>query len=153
VSFWTDVPEVLDGDGNVITPAVPAPPPIDASAITPSVADVAALERTRTIHDDLTEVSTFDSQTRPSDVECQELIQQSLGEMLTILPACVDPAWNGPIRAAIALRAAQLVEVSYYREQAMSPGGPAATHAAQYVALLQGLQRAIPGAVTLPLVA
>jgi hypothetical protein len=153
VSFWTDVPEVLDGDGNVITPAVPAPPPIDTSAITPSVADVSALERTRTYHDDLTEVSVFDSQTRPTDVECSELITQAVGEMLAVLPSNVDAAWNEPIRAAIALRAAQLVEVSYYREQAMSPGGPAATHAAQYVSLLQGLQRAIPGAVTLPLVA
>ena len=119
------------------------PPPIDLVEVTPSVDDVAILERTRTVHDDLTEVSTFDSETRPTDIECQELIAQALGEVLVALPPNVDMAlWAEPIKRVVALRAASLVEASFYREQAMA--GPAAAHALAFANELQALQRLVP---------
>jgi hypothetical protein len=137
VSFWTDV---TLPDGTVI----PAPPPVDLAQITPSVDDVAILERTRTVHDDLTEVSTFDSETRPTDVECQELIAQALGEVLAALPPAIDMTlWAEPIKRVIALRAASLVEQSFYREQATATG-VAATHALAFANELQALQRLVP---------
>jgi hypothetical protein len=141
--FWTDV---TLPDGTVI----PAPPPVDPTRVTPSVADVAILERTRTIHDDGSEVSTFDPDTRPTDVEVTELVDQAAGEVLGQLPSNVDPIWYPAIQRLIALRAAALVEISFYREQAMA--GPAAAHTAQLAAELQALQKLIPG-VVLPLVA
>jgi len=125
------------------------PPPVDPTQVTPSVADVAILERTRTIHDDGSEVSTFDSETRPTDVEVSELIDQALGEVCGMVPSNVDPIWYPAIRRLVTLRSAALVEVSFYREQAMTP---AAAHTAQFTAELQCLQKVMPG-LTLPLVA
>jgi hypothetical protein len=125
-------------------------PLVDPTQVTPSVADVAILERTRTLHDDGSEVSTFDPNTRPTDVECSELIDQATGEVLGQLPPYVDPIWYPAIKRLIALRAAALVEVSFYREQAQA--GPAAVHATTFQTELQALQRIIPGLIP-PLVA
>jgi hypothetical protein len=116
---------------------------VDLARITPSVADVAILERTRTIHDDGSEVSTFDSETRPTDVECQELIAQALGEVCAALPPNIDMAlWAEPIKRVVTLRASSLVEVSFYREQAMT--GPAAAHSAAFANELHALQGLVP---------
>jgi hypothetical protein len=136
--FWSPITQ---SDGSTLAP----PPAIDLAQVTPTVDDVAILCRTRTIHDDLTEVSTFDTETRPTDVECQELISQALGEVLVALPPNVDMTlWASPIRRVIALRAAGLVETSFYREQATAPAGPAAAHAAAFANELRALQGLIP---------
>jgi hypothetical protein len=133
--FWSDVTQ---SDGTVL----PSPPPIDLAQVTPSVGDVAALERTRTIHDDGSEVSTFDANTRPTDVEVTVLISQATDAVIGRLPLRVDTVWYASIRRAIALRAAQLVEVSYFREQATA--GPAAAHATQFTSELQALLKTLP---------
>jgi hypothetical protein len=125
-------------------------PPVDPTQVTPTVADVAILERTRTVDDTGAEQTTFTSDTRPTDVECSELIDQASGEVLGQLPSNVDPIWYPAIQRLIALRAAALVETSFYREQAQA--GSAATHATVYASELLALQKIIPGLV-LPLVA
>jgi hypothetical protein len=126
------------------------PPPVDPAQVTPSVADVAALEATRRVQSDGDEADTFTSDTRPTDVQCQDLIVQATQEVTGMLPACCDPIWYAAIRRVIALRVASLIEVSYYREQAQA--GPAAAHATQFVAELQTLQKVIP-CLVVPLVA
>jgi hypothetical protein len=96
---------------------LPAPPLVDRDQVTPSVSDVSALERTRTIQQaDLTEVSVFDSQTRPSDVEVAGLIDLATDEMLGQLPSHIDESWYSAISRLICLRASTLIEISYYRE-------------------------------------
>ena len=97
-------------------------PPIDPDAVTPTVDDVAKLERTRTIHDDLTEVTTFDSQTRPTDVEVEVLIDQAVDDVLNGLPSQFDPAHWPKAKRVVTLYAAMLVEGSYYKEQATARG-------------------------------
>jgi hypothetical protein len=126
------------------------PPTVDPTQVTPSVADVAILERTRTVDDSGAEQTTFTSDTRPTDVECSELIDHALGEVLGLIPTNVDPIWYPAIQRLVALRAAALVEISFYREQAQA--GPAAAHTSQFASDLQVLQKVIPGLV-LPLVA
>ena len=97
-------------------------PEIDSAQVTPSVEDVAKLERTRTVHDDLTEVSTFDSETRPTDVECQELVQQAVKDVLSGLPSQFDPQHWPKAKRVITLYSAMLVEGSFYKEQALTRG-------------------------------
>ena len=97
-------------------------PVVDPAQVTPSVDDVAKLERTRTYHDDLTEVTTFDSETRPTDVECQELIQQAVRDVLSGLPSQFDPQHWPKAKRVITLYSAMLVEGSYYKEQATARG-------------------------------
>jgi hypothetical protein len=143
IPFWTDITQ---SDGSTLA----APPPVDLAQVTPAVADVAILERTRTYHDDLTEVSVFDSDTRPTDVEVQALITQATDEVLGQLPSHVDASWYPAIRRLITLRSAALVEISFYKEQALAAA--AVVHTAQYASELQTLQKRIP-CLILPLVA
>lgn len=148
-----------------ITPTPPAPlipfwgdngpPPVDPAQVMPTVDDVAALERTRTIDDTGAEQMTFGPDTRPSDVECQALIEQATDEVLARLPTNMAAIWYPAISVVIALRTAGMIEASYYREQSMaaSSDGSAATWTNRYQAGLDALQRLIPPGPVLPLVA
>lgn len=84
--------------------------------LTPSVDDVAALERTRTFDDDSQDQGTFNALTKPTDADVEKLIQQALDDTLAALDPAVDPVHYGPIRRAITLGAAILVEGSFFRD-------------------------------------
>jgi hypothetical protein len=131
------------------------PPVVDPVQVTPSVDEVASLERTRTLDNSGQEQETFTSSTRPTDVEAQTLIGVAADEVLARLPTNIDPAFYPSIAAVISLRAASLIEVSYYREQALSGGsdGTAATWTGRYQAGLDALQKIIAPGPNLPLVA
>jgi hypothetical protein len=93
-------------------------PPIDAEQITPSTSDVAILERTRIVEPGGGDPGDFTDNTHPTSDEVEELIQHAIDITLNLLPAQVDPRHYEAIERAIALRAASLVEASYFREQA-----------------------------------
>jgi hypothetical protein len=135
--FWSDV---TLPDGTVLA----APPPVDPVACTPTVDDVAALERTRTVDAVGGDIGAFTSTTHPTDVECQALIDQALDEVLARLPLHADPVWYPAIRRLVALRAAAMVETSYYREQSLMGGSSAAMWTDHYTVEIAALTAVIP---------
>jgi hypothetical protein len=130
----TVVPLSSAGNGDV------AYPPVDTTAVTPTVDEVARLERTRTFHDDGTEVSTFDSATRPTDTECAGLIDQAVSFVLGFLPSAFDPAHYDSTKQVIALYTAMLIEGSFFKEQNL--GSPLPWEA-EYTVAVQRLEETI----------
>lgn len=94
-------------------------PTLDPADVTPTVDDVALLERTRTIVDsDDTEEVTFTNATRPSADEVTELISTSVPLVLSDLPHLnINPDHYSQISHAIALYTAILIEGSFFRNQ------------------------------------
>jgi hypothetical protein len=133
--FWSDI---TTGNGTVIT----APPAPDPTAIKPTVDDIGKLCATRTIDTAGDQVGTFTSDTVPTDLEVSALIDVACDETLGQFPPNVDPVWWPALGRMVALRAAALVEIGYYREQALA--GPGSTHLSQYAAELQALKALVP---------
>lgn len=157
-SFWTDVPgaplvdpftgaPVLD----VVThlplygPPVPCPPVISKEDVRPDPDDVAALSRTRTVDQGGSDTGAFTETTHPNLAEVEDLIDQSVIDVLGHLPSHVDPIWHEAISRAICIRAAFTIETSFFREQAAT-SGPAAEYGARFTTDLASLQALIPKA-------
>jgi hypothetical protein len=138
----SDLPPLLTSDPPPLPPFWDGgPPPIDRAVVTPTVEDVAALERTRTIGTGGEDVGTFTTETHPTDGEVEALIDEALDVVLDQLPDHIDPLWYAPIRRVVALRAAVSLDTSYYREQS-----PASAWSERFAADLAALQAAIPHA-------
>lgn len=121
------------------------PPPLDPAQVRPSVQDVADLEAVRRYDSFGNELDSFTDETRPSDVQVERLIDDSMDEILPQLPPCIEPFWFPAISRLVALRTASAVELSYFKEQAVAAAGPT-SRTAQYQDVLDGLQAAIPKA-------
>jgi hypothetical protein len=96
--------------------------------LTPTVDDVALLLRTRTISGTSTglggdtgaaEITTFTEDTRPNEDEVRRLIQMAEDTILGRYGGEeeVPPAAEGQVRLGIAVYAARLIELSFFREQ------------------------------------
>ena len=83
----------------------------------PTPADVAALLRARTKDSAGTELGTFTVNTRPTDVQVQQLIVLAEGDVLIQVGDELGPVTAAEATSMIALRAACMVEVSYWPEQ------------------------------------
>lgn len=98
-----------------------------AGGIRPTVKEVAALLRTRTVGESSGglggdtgpgDVTTFTDTTRPTAEEVEGLISQAIEAVLGALPAGFDAvAFNPRVRHLVTLYAAILVEGSFFREQ------------------------------------
>jgi hypothetical protein len=94
-------------------------PTIQPSDVTPTLADVVLLERSRTRHpDDGTDVGTFDATTEPTDVEVTALITEATNLVLTNFHPAISPEHYDQIKTAVALLTAILIEGSFFRNQA-----------------------------------
>ena len=125
-------------------PGQPTFPPIDRTQCAPTSDDVALLEATRTIDTAGDELGEFTSDTRPTDVQTDALIQQALEMVLTPLPDRVQENLYPRIRQAVALQAAILVETSFYREQANT--GSITAMQSTLAAMLDSIQEDAGGA-------
>lgn len=114
----------------------------------PTVEDVAILLRTRTVKGVATglgadsgsgDFTTFDSTTRPTAVEVELLISHAAEEVAAALPDIVEHQFWLAIRRTVALRAASLIEQSFFRESAV-----ASELDQMFTADLRALQAAIP---------
>lgn len=118
-----------------------------ALAYTPSVQDVANLLRARTRVLAGSEAGTFTDDTVPTDDQVTGLIDTAMAFVaggLGDVPegsACEEGA-----RGLAAIKAAQLVEISYYPEQ-VAPGGTVDQLRALYDELLLAVQNCIGGGV------
>lgn len=79
--------------------------------ITPTVAQISALERTRTVTEGSNEVGVFNSQTRPTDTEVMALATIAVSMLRT------QPVWL-QTQATAALLTCLLLEESYFRDAA-----------------------------------
>ena len=93
-----------------------APPELVAPA-RPSVDDVAALIRARTKTAGGDEIGTFTPETRPTDVQVQQLIILAEGDVLVQTGSKLGQVSATEATSMIALRAACFVELSYWPEQ------------------------------------
>lgn len=92
-------------------------PVVDRLRVAPSVQEVALLERTRTVDQSGEEQGDFTPSTRPKITEVEELIQQAVELTLADLPDYVPESLYPRVQQAITLKAAVLIELSFYREQ------------------------------------
>jgi hypothetical protein len=120
---------------NLIDPDYPI---VDRSMVTPTQEEVALLERTRTIDEAGAEHTTFTDKTRPTKDEADSLIKQALEITLSELPDYLPESVYLRIQQAVALRAAVLVEISFYREQ--YDRGSAKSYEAMYFRLIDSIQ-------------
>jgi hypothetical protein len=107
---------------------------------------VAVLESTRTIDEGGNEIGTFTDSTRPTAADVESLIDIALADVLAQLPRNIDPVWYAAISRAVALRAAYSVEISFYREAALTGQGPAMEWGSRFAGDLAALQGLIPKA-------
>lgn len=91
-------------------------PDADPEACRCTVADVAALERNRTIGQGGNRVGTFDDTTRPTADEVEGLIDQAVDLVLIGLPDQFDSDLSGVVARAVAIQTALLIESSDYIE-------------------------------------
>lgn len=90
------------------------------SDYTPTVAQVGALLRARTKDTGGNELGTFTSATRPTDTEVNLLIAQAAGTLSTKAGDDIPAALFDEASQLAAIRAAMLVELSYFPEQIMT---------------------------------
>jgi hypothetical protein len=131
----------------ILDPNAAAPisfPPVDREAIRPSIDEVAALERTRTIDSGGNEKDTFDATTRPTGDEAAGLVEQAIDDVLAELPQTFDPGHYEQVERAVTFRAAMLIETSYFREEvgAATPALVYQQRADRLVAVLNERMRA-----------
>lgn len=123
---------------------VPPVPPIDRAAVTPSVDSIAMLLRTRTLAPGGGDAGTFTSETHPSDVDVEQVIELAADEVLGQLPAAVEVRLYPAVERMIGLRAAMTIEVSFFRESTT-----ASELASAYQTALATLQGAVGGDVAI----
>ena len=93
---------------------------VNPDDVRPEVGDVAVLCRTRTLGEDGTEYPTFNLDTRPSAPEVDELISLATEETLGQLPDVFSDEYYSAVTRLITLRAAVLIELSFFRNQTES---------------------------------
>jgi hypothetical protein len=90
----------------------------------PSVSDVGALLRARTKDQYGNELGTFTDETRPTETEVINLIDVAAREVTSTTDTDIPPLANEDVAKLIAMRAAMLIELSYYPEQINSGRSP-----------------------------
>ena len=131
------------GTGSGLQPAYGVNyPPVDLAEVTPTVDDVAQLERTRTFDEHGNELITFTSETRPTADEVLRIITDSVPVVLATLPSEFDPKHWSECRQVIAMYCAMTVEGSFFKEQTQIRGVPPPWNT-EYNAARDGLEETI----------
>lgn len=115
-----------------------------ASITPPTVADLSALMRART-EGELSYQGVFNSETRPDAAQAADLIDVASALVIAKLGATVPDALSGAASKAVLFKAAALVEVTYYPEQANDDNSAYALYQAQYEELRDALVSALEG--------
>jgi hypothetical protein len=99
-------------------------PEIDVDSITPTVDDVAVLERSRCQDASGNDMGTFTETTSPAkDTDVEKLITQAIEDVMAHLPDAINPDLYPRAKRAVTLQAAILLETSFFRVQGMTPEG------------------------------
>lgn len=113
------------------------------TSYTPTVADVAALVKTRTVDRYGNRIGTFTADTRPTDDEVEALIAiaASVGVGVSIGYAVPQELWDA-VKSVIALRTALLLEISYFNDPERGTSGASAQLKALYNEAIEALKEA-----------
>lgn len=98
----------------------------------PVVADVGNRLRARTKDTNGNEVGTFTADTRPTDQQCQALVLRATADVAMRVGAELPSAVWDDARSVASVRAAMLVEMSYFPEQIGTANSPYAQLKALY---------------------
>lgn len=141
-----------DAAGGTSSPTPPVENLSDlAGGVRPSLQEVASRVRARTKVRGGSELGTFNTQTRPTSGDVEDLIDDALDEVLgkvqpidATLPA--GSSYNAPgsdyerrIRRAVALYTAILIELSYFPEQVRSGQSPVDAYQKLYDSRIRAL--------------
>jgi hypothetical protein len=117
-TFREPVPlTALSAQQQASTGELPDFPPVDPDQVTPTVQEVADIDRTRAIDDTGDEVENFGSTTRPTDTDVSRLITQAVGGVLGQLRFSFPPDYYDDVRHMVCLYTAILIEGSFFKEQ------------------------------------
>lgn len=101
---------------------------VPAASLVPDLADVGALLRARTVDDNGNELGTFTSATRPTNTEVLSLIDDAVRDVRRHVGPALDTTEDDNLLASAkklaAIRAAMLVELSYFPEQVADDQSP-----------------------------
>lgn len=115
-SFEIFVPLEVIADSDLVTAV--SYPVADRALVRPTSDDVAQLLRTRTIEAGGVEAGRFTDSTRPPVDDVDDVIDQSVDDVLALLRDDFDPKHYPQVKRAITLHAAVMLETSFYRENA-----------------------------------
>ena len=123
------------------------------SDYTPTLDDVGALVRARTVDAGGNEIGTFSPTTRPTDVEATDLIQDAVNDAYPLfgedIPDAADPdnpdAIRNAAKEAVGYHAAALVELSHFPEQVARGNSPYEEYEKLWAAASARIQAAIEG--------
>jgi hypothetical protein len=121
---------------------ISADAPIDDEGVRPSLATMGSLMRARTKDFDGNELGTFTENTRPTDGQVQSAIDTALslvGARLGNVPDRLEDL----ARSVVALRAAMIVETSYFPEETGAEDSAFASYRDQYREALTDYDAAI----------
>jgi hypothetical protein len=120
-------------------------------ALTPTLDDVAALLRARTYDANGVQVGQFTGSTRPSAAHVQELIDFAAGDVLARAGVGIAEQYWPEARRLAALRAAALVESSFFPEQLDSDRSAYKEYTAAYLDGIRALVELVrqPSAIRL----
>lgn len=110
---------------------------------TPSVEDIGSILRARTKDRNGNEIGTFNADTRPTAAGVQEQIDLAMGKISPLYREDISESTFSPAIRAAALKAAMLVELSYFPEQVATGQSPYDQLKDQYAEAWEDLQTAI----------
>jgi hypothetical protein len=113
----------IDGDTQAPTEAIHNVPDTEDPYL-PTISTVGALLRARTVDKSGTEVGTFTKDTKPTQEEAMILIRQAGRDVSLKLGPEIPEAYLEDARHLVALKAAMLIELSYYPEQVAANNSP-----------------------------
>lgn len=122
--------------------------PSDPPTWVPSVGDVAVLLRART-NVMGTEVGTFDASTRPTATQVQSVIDEAIGDVIARVGPYIPTRYTGEAKRLAAMRAAALVESSFFPNQIETERSAHRQYTAMYLSGSEALAKAIPRALRL----
>jgi hypothetical protein len=130
----------VDADGNEWESE---PRSLTATELRPALTDIGALLRARTKDRNGAEVGTFNDNTRPKASQVNALIDQAVAEVkMRVGPVADELVDSG--RLVVAMRVAQLIELSYYPEQTSGDRTVYQTLRLTYEDLVRRLTHAYP---------
>lgn len=108
----------VDQDGDEQLPTEPIQNlPADAPPYLPTIRQVGSLLRARTVNANGTELGTFTTDTRPTASEALTLIYQAVSDVVDEVDVEIPERLWQSAASVTALRAAMLIELSYFPEQ------------------------------------
>jgi hypothetical protein len=118
---------------------------VPTTAIRPDAADVGALLRARTRDSSGNELGTFTADTRPTNLEVDQLIDQGNDDVRAELPETVSPQLVERVKSLMALATALRIEISYFPDQVASGRSPFEQYRTLYRDGLRAVAAAVQG--------